>query len=37
MTFGGAVFMVVSVGLVFALLGWCLMKVLNAPPADEAE
>jgi hypothetical protein len=35
MTVGGWIIMVVSVGGVVALLGWCVSKVLSTPGASQ--
>ncbi len=34
MTFGGMVFMSVSVGFVLTLVTWCYRQVLKGPPPD---
>ena len=35
MTFGGWIVMLVSVGAVTGLIGWCIYKVLATPTATE--
>lgn len=36
MTFGGVIFMLVSVGLVVGVTAWCFYRVLTLPPENGA-
>ena len=36
MTLGGWITMLLSVGFVVVLFGWCIFKVMTAPPEDSS-